>query len=281
MFRQGSPFGFSGGPFGFAPSVKYNPFADSSLALWLDAGFGLFRERTGASATTPASSNGDPVGTWRDRRGSINGVSPSDASRAVVRPTGVNGRPAVQFDGVNDVLSFAGLVAAFKNVPRIYVAAAIAPTSEPSNAAVLNISIAASENARATLLVNQSAAAGRVALAGRRLDADTAQFVTVPSVFSNAEPFLLAAEFLYASGDAVLSKNGSAIASSTSFQTDGSTQNTDSQVVLIGSSAANGSANLFDGMICGLGIWTPSTAYSSAEWLARQRYIARTEGVAF
>ena len=280
MAGYGAPYGYGSG-YGYGVTGGYNPFGDSSLALWLDAGFGLYQERTGASATTAASANGDPVGTWRDRRGSINGVAPTDATRPVVRPTGVNSRQAVQFDGTNDVLSLASLVSAFKNIPFIYMTAAIAPTSEAANGALVSISVNASENARATLLLNQGGTAGRVGMAGRRLDADTAQFVSASGAFTNAEAISLSAAFLYSTSDADLVKNGVSVASSTSFQTDGSTQNADSQVVLIGSSAANGSANLFDGMVSGLAIWTPSSAYSAAAWLARQRYIARTAGVSF
>lgn len=81
----------------------FSPSSIASLTLWLDPSFGLYQERTGASASTPAVAANDPVGTWRARTGQ-NFVAPSDAARPTLQFLGTN--PSLLFDGVDDVLSF-------------------------------------------------------------------------------------------------------------------------------------------------------------------------------
>lgn len=93
-----------------ATGVSFSPLA-LSPALWLKADAGLYQERTGASATTPASSDADPVGTWQDQSGNAKHLTaPSDATRPALKlaiaPTGL---PVVRADGVDDILSVAGL----------------------------------------------------------------------------------------------------------------------------------------------------------------------------
>lgn len=84
--------------------LEYSP------ALWLDSTFGLFQERTGASATTPAAAHGDPVGTWRARTGQ-NFVAPADGQRPTLRLN--TGLGFVDFDATDDTLDEASA----NNVP--------------------------------------------------------------------------------------------------------------------------------------------------------------------
>ena len=87
-----------------AGGTLFTPASIPGLVLWLDAGFGLYQETTGASATTPATEPSDPVGTWEARTGQY-----ATATATTKRPLlGLFGSaPALTFDGVDDFLSTA------------------------------------------------------------------------------------------------------------------------------------------------------------------------------
>lgn len=87
---------------GGGASSDWSPLA-LAPALWLDATHGLYQERTGASATTPAASDGDPVGTWLDRSGNANhATAASDAARLTLKLAIQNGLPVLRADEVDD-----------------------------------------------------------------------------------------------------------------------------------------------------------------------------------
>ena len=78
----------------------------SALVLWLKADVGLYQERTGASATTPAAVDGDPVGSWLDQ--SDNGfhfTAPSDSARPTLKLAIQNGRAVIRGDRTDDTLT--------------------------------------------------------------------------------------------------------------------------------------------------------------------------------
>jgi hypothetical protein len=81
-----------------------------SPALWLRADQGLYQERTGASATTAASADADPVGTWLDQSGNgRHATAAADSKRPTLKLAIVNGKPVVRFDGSDDFLDFGEL----------------------------------------------------------------------------------------------------------------------------------------------------------------------------
>lgn len=94
----GQGFDGGGGPPPWSP-------LDLSPALWLKADVGLFQERTGAAATTPAVADADPVGTWLDQSGNGNHVvATTDAKRPSLKLAIQNGMPVVRSDGTDDYL---------------------------------------------------------------------------------------------------------------------------------------------------------------------------------
>lgn len=116
-----------GGSGGAAPA--FNP-ADHSPIIWLDFAEPnvLFQERTGAAATTPAVSIGDPIGTWRDRSGNNrHAVTISDTRRPTIQENN-NGAQAVWFDGLDDYL---GIESSIVSAPFV-VAAAVSIGSSSS-----------------------------------------------------------------------------------------------------------------------------------------------------
>jgi hypothetical protein len=75
----------------------------SGLVLWLDPTYGAYQEITGASATTPAIANNDPVGTWKAKTGQYF-TSPANGQRPLFKTAIKNGRAILRFDGVDDHL---------------------------------------------------------------------------------------------------------------------------------------------------------------------------------
>lgn len=70
------------------------------LALWLDPRSNVYQEITGLSAATPAASNSDPVGTWRDKLNNGNFVAASsNGTRGSLNTALLNSLRGVQFDG--------------------------------------------------------------------------------------------------------------------------------------------------------------------------------------
>lgn len=61
---------------------------------------------TTTGRTTLATNSGDPVGSWSDLRGSNHAGQASASLRPTYNPNGLSaGKPAITFDGVDDVLS--------------------------------------------------------------------------------------------------------------------------------------------------------------------------------
>lgn len=91
---------------GFGGAPAWTPAALPSLAAWYTADPAyLFQERTGASATTPAAADGDPVGTWLDRSGNARHLTAAtDAKRPTLKL--VSGRWYVRIDAVDDDMDF-------------------------------------------------------------------------------------------------------------------------------------------------------------------------------
>jgi hypothetical protein len=92
------------GRIGGRQQVSKPSFSPASLSpvLWLDASRGTF---TDAGKTTPAT-NGDPVYTWADRSTSANdAVQATFAKRPTLATAGTGGKPALVFDGVDDLFN--------------------------------------------------------------------------------------------------------------------------------------------------------------------------------
>lgn len=79
------------------------PFSPSDLAsdlIWLDAQDTVYQERTGASATTEATSNGDVVGTWLDKGSGANYfVAQADGERPTLQNSVIGGLRVLRFTG--------------------------------------------------------------------------------------------------------------------------------------------------------------------------------------
>lgn len=85
------------------------PQTIQGLKLWLDANDSttLFQD---SSATTLATSDGDPVGCWKDKSGNAKNATQTDGTKKPARTNNIqNGKIGITYDGVNDYLQTADL----------------------------------------------------------------------------------------------------------------------------------------------------------------------------
>jgi hypothetical protein len=78
-------------PFLSSAAARQSSVSTDGLLLWFDA----------SSVPMPG-----PVSSWRSLVGGVAATASSQNSRPVLDPLGLNGRPALVFDGDNDFLSF-------------------------------------------------------------------------------------------------------------------------------------------------------------------------------
>lgn len=101
----------------------FSPLSISGLALWLKADAGLYQEST---FTTPAVSDGDPVGGWQDQSGNGRHLLEATSNKRLTLKLAIqNGRSIVRSDGVDDRMTF---TAAFAQTAPIHFYAAYANT---------------------------------------------------------------------------------------------------------------------------------------------------------
>ena len=84
----------------------FSPANVPGLQLWLSSRYSTSMLQERSSATTLASANGDPIGTWLDLSGNGRHVTAStDARRPTLGTNAKNGLPGVVFDGTDDGLN--------------------------------------------------------------------------------------------------------------------------------------------------------------------------------
>jgi hypothetical protein len=85
-------------------ATGFNPKSIAGLVGWWDAA-DLSTLKQNSNETTSVSATNDPIGFWKDKSSSGNNIIQATANnRPVYDSAGTNGKPAVLFDGLNDVL---------------------------------------------------------------------------------------------------------------------------------------------------------------------------------
>jgi hypothetical protein len=85
-------------------ATGFNPKSIPGLVGWWDAA-DLSTLNQNSNGTTSVSATNDPIGSWKDKSSSGNDIIQATANnRPVYDSAGTNGKPAVLFDGLNDVL---------------------------------------------------------------------------------------------------------------------------------------------------------------------------------
>lgn len=112
--------------------IVLTPLNISGCKLWLEADFGVEGDSSGNPAEDSAS-----VYFWRDRSGTGNDCyQNADTSRPVLDMEGINARPAVSFDGIDDRLRL-GNAQLYSNTDGLTVIAVINDSTTSSNKGIL------------------------------------------------------------------------------------------------------------------------------------------------
>lgn len=106
MSRSLAAFGLGHGMILGGEGSAFSPDSLPGLQLWLDAtDASTLKQNSGG--TGAVSADGDPVGYWLDKSANARQLIQATSSRrGTYRVSGVDGGPCVEFDGVDDVLSF-------------------------------------------------------------------------------------------------------------------------------------------------------------------------------
>jgi hypothetical protein len=192
-----------------------------TTALWLDA----------ADANTITESGG-VVSQWNDKSGNERNASqPTAAYRPTYQGTGLNNKPALSFDGGDDMLGFTDQSLG-QNVGALsYFIVFIANTPAASDYRALFDLNTNGVPDRASFYPRSNA----LEAGGRRLDTDSYQFQQATTLGTSAT--IGAAIFNYSAATLGASLNGAALSFRTGgFQTSGNTSNTSSTYIALGSS---------------------------------------------
>jgi hypothetical protein len=216
--------------------------------------------------------NGNTVSEWRDLSG--NGRHFAQAT-AASQPNGVdrtqNGKRVLDFDG-NRVL--AGNAASL-NIARAVGGVSIffAGKWDALSGQATGVFISRGDNAASGRCnIDYASQTSSFRLIGRRLDSDSAAILT-PAATTNAGVF--AGIFDYENSDGFFRINGSTVASSTSFQTNGVTQDNDSVGISIG--GIPGLLSGLDGFIGEVVIYRRALTVTEQQTL--ERYLGAKWGI--
>lgn len=102
-----------GTPSWFTRREVFSPESLSGLVLWLAADDAATLYQT-SSLDTPATSDGDPVGGWKNRAaGAYPALQATSSRRPLLRLGALNGRPMLEFDGADDYLAVTRMTSQF------------------------------------------------------------------------------------------------------------------------------------------------------------------------
>lgn len=217
------------------------------------------------------------------------GIPAATQATATSQPTLITSAPefadhaCVEFDGAADWLKLTGAALDLaKNTGSlaIFVAYAMAdpaPTDGPRDLFALSTGISAAQH-RMTLYSQATSLATQAG--GRRLDTDGLQAVA-GTIVPSGHAGVLFARFNWSAGELELDEDTTQVASSTSFQSPGTTSNTSSLVGAIGA-RANGAGEYFAGRIADILIYSDADETHQARvhnYLAGRYGLALTTGV--
>lgn len=191
----------------------------SGCALWLDA-----------SDASSITATGGLVDQWSDKSGNGRHFTGTGAARPTTGTRSQNGRNVLDFTGAQTLLGNEASKSIARNVGAITVLMAVAIDDAAANRQLLVISRSGSANQSRCGIASVP---GAIRLYGRRTDADAV--VILQATATPTSNRLFTGQVVYSSSDAYLYIDGLLSASSTSYLTDGSTSDTNSDSVSIGS----------------------------------------------
>lgn len=234
-------------------------------------------------ADSLSGTNGSAVSSWAD--------SSAAALPAAVQATGGNqptlntnsggtGHKGVSFNGSSSFLTLSGAaldLARNKGALTIFAALVFPSAVTTGTRTFFALSTGASATSARVLMGQRESVGGLPIAGGRRLDGNTLASVTGTAI-GTIQNTILTSRFLWSSSDLYLYQNGTQVGSSTSFQTDGSTDNTASLAGVIGANLA-GTGEWFQGHILELLLYNDSDT-SGALRQSVHSYFQQTYGIA-
>jgi len=209
--------------------MPFSPSDIAGLQLWL-------------KADQIAGNDGDSVSTWSDQSGVGRDVTEVTAGQDPVlkkAANGINSQNVVRFDGSDDVLARLN-TSIVQNVGASTVAIVFraANTTQDGTTPFL-ISTVSAGTTRAAFFFGLSAD-GKLNVGGRRLDADSGQFIAGGN--KSTSPTFALAYFDWTNSDLTLYENGTQTGQTLSFQTSGNTENVASAEMCVGAVNSGGTS---------------------------------------
>jgi hypothetical protein len=250
--------------------LGFNPLS-LSPALWLDASDSntLYDATTGGALVGA----GGTVARWEDKSGNARHATQATLANRPLRTTAAQGgKDALTFDGSNDFLQILTGLNMLRNVTGTTVFCVWKYNVVPISGNFVAPFIVSNGTVLGTARLSMGTNLGttKIFAGGRRLDADALQ--RIDSIIDvNTTPFVQTAVLDYANSDIFQFINGSLQGSSTSFQTNGNTSDTNSIHIYIGSHT--GASNFANIDIAEIIVFP--TALSTAQRQAVERYLAQ------
>lgn len=253
-------------------AAGFNPRSIAGLGMWLDATDTTTLSQT-SDGSTPVTTNSDPVAYWKDKITGVSLIQTIDANRPLWMADGIGGRPGLDFDGSNDVLSATSgsLMGLFRNVGGATVIS-VHQIKTTANALAFTFfsSTGASATAGRLAQAKDNTNGTRYNIGSRRLDNQVAVGVTGTSGLLTTNPAISTA--LWQLSDAKVSHriNGLADFTDSTFHDAGNTSDTNSQQISIG--GVVGASVFLNAVLCEILAWP--RVLSASEVANAERYLS-------
>jgi hypothetical protein len=191
------------------------------------------------------SDTGSDPSVWTDISGNGRDASQGDPAKRPSIVTGaLNGRQVRRFDGADDFFSLTTGLGMLRNVPGATIIVAYKWITNPTTFSPVFLASTQLSGTTSRSVLGGGITSRKLVSGGRRLDTD-ASFAGATSVSDNPTTYFVHSGVLdYANSNAYQYVNGSLDGENTSFQTDGNTDTTDSNAILIGANGVSGFCNI-------------------------------------
>jgi hypothetical protein len=253
-------------PCGLISAGLAGPTSISNIAAWWRSDLGI-------------TLNGSTVSAWADQTGNGHHWTQGTAANQPTYTAGqLNGQPGVVFDGSNDYMDAVNSVtlALTKNIGAISMWVVAKNTNTDTQRILCAFSNGIStDTSRVSLRWRATSGngTGDLALGTRRLDADTAQTERGGTISTTVFDSILGI-LDYTNSNAFLYQNNTLVRSTTTFQTDGNTSNTNSVGVHLGWGGVGGNCAM---SVVEMAIWLKVLTSNDRDIL--DAYIANRYGI--
>lgn len=220
---------------------------------------------------------GSDPGVWTDMSGNGRNASQADsAKRPSIVTNALNGKQVRRFDGADDFLGLTTGLGMLRNVPGATIIAAYKWITNPTTFCPVFLASTQPSATTTRSVLGGGLSSRKLLSGGRRLDGDVS-FAGAISAADNLTTYFVHSGVLnYANSDAFQYVNGALDGTNTSFQTDGNTENTDSNAITIGSNSVSNFCNIDIAEILVF-----PTALSTVNRQRVERYLSGKYAIAF